>query len=166
MAHHVQTLVSGTCEGPVIPASLLHLLFSGHALSSQILQQGPGVCRGEQESRVALFKREVGRSWRAGQAAPSLGEALSPSPCRSGESGSSRTWSLPRRWRRMTTTASPEPGRGRGGLSGDWLFLFSLRCPLPGKLFSVSHTRLTDCICAGVRDAGSQPSPSCYHASL
>ncbi|EDL16158.1 proteasome (prosome, macropain) 26S subunit, non-ATPase, 3, isoform CRA_a [Mus musculus] len=85
---------------------------------------------------------------------------------RSGESGSSRTWSLPRRWRRMTTTASPEPGRGRGGLSGDWLFLFSLRCPLPGKLFSVSHTRLTDCICAGVRDAGSQPSPSCYHASL
>lgn len=31
-------------------------------------------------------------------------------------------------------TASPEAGPGRGGLSGDWLFVFSLR----GPLFSVS----------------------------
>lgn len=63
----------------------------------------------------------------------------------------------------MTMTASPEPGPGEG--RAEWRLAFCLfpQGPLPGKLFSISHTWLTDCICAGVRDAGTPP---CYHASL
>lgn len=94
-----------------------------------------------------------------GKAAPPLSEAGSPSLRRNGVSGSSRTWSLPRRWRRMMTTASLEPGLGEGWAEWRLAFIFSLRGPLPGNLASFSHTQLTDCTCAGIRDAGSQLSP-------
>lgn len=165
----LQTLVSEAGKGHASDSCFsLHLLFSGHAVSSQILQQGPGVSRGEQEGRVDLFKGKQGRIWRAGQgrATPPLGEAGSPSLHRNGVSESSRTWSLPRRWRKMMTTASLEPGLGEGWAEWRLAFVFSLRGPLPGNLASFSHTQLTDCICAGVRDAGSQLFPSWYHASL
>ena len=85
---------------------------------------------------------------------------LSPPPLalfpRSGENGSSRTWSLPRRWQKMMTTASLEL-RGWGGVGrvGTGSVFPPWGSPAQGT-GSSSHMGHTDCYVQGVRGAGSR----------
>lgn len=69
---------------------------------------------------------------------------------RNGVSGSSRTWSLPRRWRRMTTTASLEPGPGEGWAEWRLAFcLFPQRSPARETVLRFPHTAHRLHMCRG-----------------